>query len=98
MHIYIYASCAESVKNVKYNEWTSTFMGLHINLIIIINPRRACAQRGLLQLSRVCVCVRTILPPHTLQSQKRDTNGLIAIQEHFTIFLNDSFNIIIVMA
>ena len=36
---------------------------------MIINPRRACAQRGLLQLSRVCLCmcvyvsVRSFLPP-----------------------------------
>ena len=31
----------------------------------------------------VYVCVRSNLPPHTLESQKRDTNGFIAIQEPF---------------
>ena len=33
----------------------------------------------------VYVCVRSDLPPHTLESQKRDTNGFIAIQEPFHI-------------
>ena len=31
----------------------------------------------------VCVCVRSNLLPHTLESQKRDTNGFIAIRERF---------------
>ena len=31
----------------------------------------------------VCVCVRSNLPPHTLESQKRDTSGFIAIQGPF---------------
>ena len=31
----------------------------------------------------VCVCVHSNLPPHTLESQKRDTNGFIAIREQF---------------
>ena len=31
----------------------------------------------------VCVCVRSNLPPHTLESQKRVTNGFIAIRESF---------------
>ena len=34
----------------------------------------------------VCVCVRSNLPPHTLESQMRDTNGSIAIQELFKFF------------
>ena len=29
----------------------------------------------------VCVCVRSNLPPHTLESQKRGTNGFIAIRK-----------------
>ena len=33
----------------------------------------------------VCVCVHSNLPPHTLESQKKDTNGFIAIQESFSI-------------
>ena len=33
----------------------------------------------------VCVCVRFNLLSHTLESQKRDTNGFIAIQESFLI-------------
>ena len=34
----------------------------------------------------VCVCVCSNLPPHTLESQKRDTctNGFIAIRERFS--------------
>ena len=31
----------------------------------------------------VCVCVRSNLLPRTLESQKRDTNGFIAILEQF---------------
>ena len=31
----------------------------------------------------VCMCVHSYLPPHTLESQKRDTNGLCAIQGSF---------------
>ena len=31
----------------------------------------------------VCVCVHYNLPPHTLESQKRDTNKFIAIGNHF---------------
>ena len=27
----------------------------------------------------VCMCVHSYLPPHTLESQKRDTNGFIAL-------------------
>ena len=33
----------------------------------------------------VYVCVHSNLLPHTLESQKRDTNGFIAIQESFSI-------------
>ena len=33
----------------------------------------------------VCMCVHSYLPPHTLESQKRDTNGFIAIQGSFKI-------------
>ena len=37
----------------------------------------------------VCMCVCSLnLPPHTLESQKRDTNGFIAIQEPFKILPN----------
>ena len=65
-------------------------------IIIIINPRRACAARVTVQCSWfpcmyvcvyvcMCVCVRSNLPPHTLESQKRDTNGFIAIRELFFI-------------
>ena len=31
----------------------------------------------------MCVCVRSNMPPHTLESQKRGTNGFIAIRERF---------------
>ena len=33
----------------------------------------------------VCMCVHSYLPPHTLESQKRDTNEFIAIQGSFKI-------------
>ena len=33
----------------------------------------------------VCMCVHSYLPPHTLESQKRDTNGFCAIQGSFLI-------------
>ena len=32
---------------------------------------------------RMCVCVRSNLPPHRLESQKQDTNRFITIREHF---------------
>ena len=32
------------------------------------------------------MCVLSNLPPHTLESQKRDTNRFIAIQEPFQTF------------
>ena len=31
----------------------------------------------------MCVCVHSNLPPHTLESQNRDTNGFSAIQRSF---------------
>ena len=31
----------------------------------------------------VCMCIHSYLPPHTLESQKRDINEFIAIQELF---------------
>ena len=47
----------------------------------VINPQCACAARVTVG---VCVCVSTLnLSPHTLKSQKRDTNGFIAIHEPF---------------
>ena len=50
----------------------------------IINPQRACTARVTVVVP-VCVCVyvRSNLPPHILDSQKRDTNGFIAIREPF---------------
>ena len=53
-------------------------------LVLFINPWRACVQaRVTVVVLCVCVCVRSNLPPHTLESQTRDTNGFIAIQEPF---------------
>ena len=50
-----------------------------------INPRRTCAAR--VTVVGLCVCVSTLnLPPHTIKSQNKDTNGFIAIQEPFLIF------------
>ena len=31
----------------------------------------------------VCMCVRSNLPPHILESQKGDAKGFIAIRERF---------------
>ena len=45
---------------------------------LFIKPRRACAARVIVVGLCVYVCVRSNLPPHTLESQKRDTNGFIA--------------------
>ena len=64
----------------------------HINFINIAPylTLGANAQRGLLCVC-VCVCVHSYLPPHTLESQKRDTNGFCVIQGSFLIlpiFLN----------
>ena len=57
---------------------------------IIINPRRACAARVTVVVLCVCVyvcmCVHSYLPPHTLESQKRDTNGFCAMQGSFLNF------------
>ena len=47
----------------------------------IINPLRVCAARVTVLGLCVCVCVHSNLPPHTLESQKRGTNGFIAIRE-----------------
>ena len=57
--------------------------------IALINPRRACAARVTVVVLCVCmyvctcVCVHSYLPPHTLESQKRDTNGFCAKQGSF---------------
>ena len=51
----------------------------------LVNPWRACAARVIVLglCVCVCVCVRSNLPPHTLESQKKDTNRFIAIREQF---------------
>ena len=55
--------------------------------VLFINPRHACAARVtvvvLCVCMCVCVCVHSYLPPHTLESQKRDTNRFCAIQGLF---------------
>ena len=51
-------------------------------VLYIINPRRVCAARVTVVVLcvrmylcvYVCMCVHSYLPPHTLESQKRDTN------------------------
>ena len=51
---------------------------------MVINPRlRMHTARVTVVVPCVYVCVHSNLPPHTLESQKRDTNGFIAIQEPF---------------
>ena len=53
----------------------------------VINPQRACAARVTVVVLSVCmcvcVCVHSYLLPHTLEPQKRDTNGFCAIQGSF---------------
>ena len=51
----------------------------------VINTPRACAARVTVVVLCVCicVCVQSYLPHHTLESQKRDTNGFCAIQGSF---------------
>ena len=63
-------------------------------MLCVINPRCACAARVIVVglCVCVCVCVRSNLPPHTLESQKRDTNGFIATQEPFLIFADFAKN------
>ena len=60
---------------------------------VLVNPRRACAARVTVVVLCVCMyvcmyvctcmCVHSNLPPHTLESQRRDTNGFCAIQGSF---------------
>ena len=56
-------------------------------------PRRVAVRRivnqAFMQLDHVtvCMCVHSYLPPHVLESQKRDTNEFIAIQGSFKILL-----------
>ena len=72
---------AEAHKLLVYIEY------LFFYCMNIVNPRRACAARVtvvvLCVCMCVCVCVHSYLPPHTLESQKRDTNGFCAIQGSF---------------
>ena len=53
----------------------------------VINPRSACAVWVTVVVPCVCVCVLSNQPPHTLESQKRGTNGFIAIREPFKIVI-----------
>ena len=56
-------------------------------LVLVVNPRRACSARVTVVVPCVCVyvclCVHSNLSSHTLESQKRDTNGFITIRERF---------------
>ena len=66
-----------------------------MQVTFIINPQLACAARVTVVVLcvcmcvcvYVCVCVHSYLLPHTLESQKRDTNGFCAIQKFLPIFL-----------
>ena len=74
-----------------------SLLGPSLNCTPVINPRCACAARVTVVVLCVCmyvcmyvcvyvcmcVCVHSYLPPHTLESQKRDTNGFCAIQGSF---------------
>ena len=54
-------------------------------VLYIINPRRVCAARVTVVVLcvcmylcvYVCMCVHSYLPPHTLESQKRDTKLIL---------------------
>ena len=69
----------------------------HRAITSVVNPQRACAARVTVVVLCVCMCVcmyvcmyvcmsaHSYLPPHTLESQKRDTNRFCAIQGSFKI-------------
>ena len=63
--------------------------------ILVVNPRRACAAR--VTVVGLCVCMYVCslyLPPHTLESQKRDTNRFITIREPFKILTSSSSGVL----
>ena len=75
--------CSTNTCKYVFNPNVTTFQsncaqGLHFSAFII-------TVGGLCVCVYVCVCVRSNLPLHTLESQKRDTNGFITIQELFLI-------------
>ena len=63
--------------NVDYTHCLLTALMLTISLLIDSSVVVPCV------CVYVCMCVHSNLPPHTLESQKRDTNGFIAIREQF---------------
>ena len=68
----------------------SAIAGLHcikvIIIIIVITVVVLCVCIDIIPKVCVCMCVcHSYLPPHTLESQKRDTNGFCAIQGSFKI-------------
>ena len=77
-------SIAPSAECGTNTSWRSFWNISGATRTYVINPRRACAARVTVVV--LCVCVHSYLPPHTLESQKRDTNGFCAIQESFLIF------------
>ena len=57
-------------------------------ILVFLNPRCAYASESycscpVCMYVCVCMCVHSYLPPHTLESQTRDTNGFKAIQGSF---------------
>ena len=60
-----------------YSSCICSFLQQHPYFLFIFKYWRACAVRV------TYVCVHSYLPPHTLKSQKRDTNGFCAIQGSF---------------
>ena len=54
-------------------------------VLVLLLLRAKTKKRVTVVVSCVCMCVHSNLSPHTLESQKRDTNGFIAIQESISI-------------
>ena len=76
-----------SCKGVWADMSSYSHMGACIYMYLL-NLSAHAHSKGYCSCPCVCVCVRSNLLPHTLESQKRDTNGFIAIQEPFKIFPN----------
>ena len=79
--------CSEMDKSgINYNYGFINPRRACARVTVLVKPQRACAARVTVVLC-VCmcvsVCVHLYLPPHTLESQKRDTNGFCAIQGSF---------------
>ena len=78
MHSEGYCSCPVRMYVCMY---VCTYVCMYICMYVCMYVRMyVCTYVCMYVCMYVCICVRSNLPPNTLESQKRDTNGLIAIQ------------------